>query len=69
MQIFLVTRLEAPGKLTLKEYKTLPVGSEVYIWHQAPHEFLDKDVMFVVARERQYKLRRIDRNSLRDHMR
>jgi hypothetical protein len=29
MQIFLVTRLEAPGKLTLKEYKTLPVGSEV----------------------------------------
>ena len=69
MQILLVTRLDAPGKLTLKEYKTLPVGSEVIIWDKAPLDFLEKDVIFTVARERQYKLRRVERHSLRDHMR
>ena len=69
MNIFLVTRLEAPGKLTLKEYKNLPVGSDVYVWDKWPLDFMDKDIALTVARERQYKIRRIDRHSLRDHMR
>jgi hypothetical protein len=68
MQIFLVTRLEAPGKLSLKEYKTLPVGSEVFVWDKWPLDFMDKDIALTVARERQYKIRRVDRHPLRDHM-
>jgi hypothetical protein len=63
----LVTRLDAPTKLTLKQYRSLPVGSEIIVWDKAPLDFLDKDVMFNIARERQYTIRRVDRHPLRDY--
>jgi hypothetical protein len=66
--MFLVTRLEAPGKLTLDQYRKLPVGSEVILWEKAPHDFLNKDIMFTVARERQYKLRSVPRHWTREMM-
>ena len=65
----LVTRLDIIGKLTLKQYLTLPVGSEVILWDKWPLDFMEKDIALTVARERQYKIRRVDRHPLRDHMR
>ena len=65
----LVTRLDITGKLTLKQYLTLPVGSEIILWDKWPLDFMEKDIALITARERQYKIRRVDRHPLRDHMR
>ncbi len=65
----LVTRLDITGKLTLKQYLTLPVGSEVILWDKWPLDFMEKDIALITARERQYKIRRVDRHPLRDYMR
>lgn len=62
----LVTRLTAPGKLSLEQYLKLPVGSEIILWDKAPLEFLDKDLMFRVARERQYTIRKVERHPIRE---
>jgi hypothetical protein len=64
----LVTRLDVPERITLEQYRKLPVGSEVIIWSTAPLEFLDKEVMFTIARERQYKLRSVPRHWTREMM-
>lgn len=65
----LVTRLEAPGKLTLEQYRKLPVGAEIVVWDRAPIEFMDKDIWLTIARERQYKIRRVPRHWVHEYMR
>ena len=64
----LVTRLDVPEKLSFDQYRKLPVGSEVIIWDRAPMEFIEKDAMFIVARERQYKIRKVNRHWSREFM-
>ena len=62
----LVTRLDITGKLTLKQYLTLPVGSEVILWDKWPLDFMEKDIALITARERQYKIRRVDRHPIQE---
>jgi hypothetical protein len=66
--MYIVTRLDVPGKLSFDQYRKLPIGSEVIVWDRAPLDFLDKDVMFTVARERQYKIRKVNRHWSREFM-
>jgi hypothetical protein len=62
----LVSRLNVPDKLSLERYLKLPVGSEIILLDKAPLEFLEKDLMFRVARERQYTIRKVDRHPIRE---
>jgi hypothetical protein len=64
----LVTRIDIPEKLSFDQYRKLPHGSEVVIWDRPPLEFLDKDAMFTVAQERNYKLRKVNRHWVREFM-
>jgi hypothetical protein len=67
--INLVTREDIKNKLTLKKYMELPKGSEIIIFGPAPHEFLKDNIIYNVASEKFYSLKKINPHPLREFFR
>jgi hypothetical protein len=61
-----ISRENIPGKLSLQAYLRLPAGSEVILHNAPPLEFLDKDVLFVTAREKGFVLRKVNSHPIRE---